>query len=475
MRNEKLVSIIVPIYNVEKYIKHCVESIMAQTYKNIEIILIDDGSQDLSGEILESMKSLDQRIIVVHKQNEGVSAARNDGIDIANGEYFVFVDGDDWIDERFIEAFVNTIEELDTEIVISYKNLIDDEPANYELAKKGIITSSMAIEQLYLGKIGVAVWNKIYKKNFIKSNGLKFKTQYWFAEGMTFNIECFMKCSSVGVCSLDGYHQVTNLESAVRKFNLASYHCGLSAMEFQRTILNTNDSNVMLAWRYHYREYNVSILYGLLSTGQSDFNREEVFRCANNLHHNFFSVLRVDIGIKTKMREMLISIMPLTAIKLMVIKKIGHLPIICNDIVFNIVNRIFEITNKFSVIKDDTGDIEVRFVHQFEIRIKIKKDLVNRKMRKNKNYLKKDSIDWGGQSIISNGNILLCNIMYDYVVNAIDSCYDIILSQEKERCFATVNSKEGYKFLKTLNNQILMCENDLLPRKFEIMLQISDS
>ncbi|OUQ56652.1 hypothetical protein B5E58_10530, partial [Tyzzerella sp. An114] len=97
MENKKI-SVIVPIYNVEKYLNRCVDSIINQTYKNLEIILVDDGSPDNCGKICDEYAKKDNRIKVVHKENGGVSSARNVGLNIATGDYIGFVDGDDWID-----------------------------------------------------------------------------------------------------------------------------------------------------------------------------------------------------------------------------------------------------------------------------------------------------------------------------------------------------------------------------------------
>lgn len=100
---EDLITIIVPVYNVEKYLDKCVETITKQTYKKLEIILVDDGSTDSSGKKCDEWKNIDDRIIVIHKKNGGLSSARNAGIDIAKGKYISFVDSDDYIDIRMIE------------------------------------------------------------------------------------------------------------------------------------------------------------------------------------------------------------------------------------------------------------------------------------------------------------------------------------------------------------------------------------
>lgn len=107
--DEKLVSVIIPAYNIEDYIGRCLDSIISQTYKNLEIIVVDDGSRDRTGEILDDYVKKDPRMKVVHKKNGGVSSARNTGIDIAEGDYIGFVDGDDRIDPKLFETLVKLL------------------------------------------------------------------------------------------------------------------------------------------------------------------------------------------------------------------------------------------------------------------------------------------------------------------------------------------------------------------------------
>lgn len=109
--HEDLVSIIVPVYNVEKFVEKCVKSLMNQTHKNIEIILVDDGSPNHSPEIIDRIAAEDQRVHVIHQQNRGVSAARNAGLQCASGEYVMFVDGDDWVDSDYVSYFLMLVSE----------------------------------------------------------------------------------------------------------------------------------------------------------------------------------------------------------------------------------------------------------------------------------------------------------------------------------------------------------------------------
>ena len=123
---DDLISVIVPAYNVEQYIGKCLDSILGQTYPNLEIILIDDGSTDGTGEICEAYRERDSRIIVVHQQNQGALAARNAGIEQAQGKYIGFVDGDDWISERMYQELHGLLKRYDAEVAVCKKNIYSD-------------------------------------------------------------------------------------------------------------------------------------------------------------------------------------------------------------------------------------------------------------------------------------------------------------------------------------------------------------
>ena len=167
-----LVSIIVPVYNLENYIERCVESLINQTYTNIEIILVVDGSRDRSDEICDGFAEKDSRIKVIHKENGGLSSARNCGIDNAGGEYIMFVDGDDFISETMVEKLKNALSENDADMsVCSFKNIYEDGTAVKEMDDDNPITDSvMSAEDVYraLLKKGnwyyIVTWNKLYKK-----------------------------------------------------------------------------------------------------------------------------------------------------------------------------------------------------------------------------------------------------------------------------------------------------------------------
>lgn len=167
--NKDLISIIVPIYNVEDYLSQCVESILQQTYTPLEIILIDDGSIDSSGNICDDLSKKDKRIKVIHQKNKGLSGARNTGIEHSNGEYISFIDSDDFVEPDFIEFLYNNL--INNDVEISACGMCDFYNNDYVINKhfKNIKKKyNMEQSHIYLNVLGyfdVAACNKLYKKD----------------------------------------------------------------------------------------------------------------------------------------------------------------------------------------------------------------------------------------------------------------------------------------------------------------------
>ena len=168
--NEKI-SIIVPVYNVEKYLKKCIDSIVNQTYKNLEIILVDDGATDRSGEICDELAKLDNRIKVYHKENGGLSDARNYGVERATGDYIGFVDSDDYIDAEMYEKLYEAITKEDADVAeCSFKIIYPDrvELFNDEEYYNVLGEQEYLEEYLKLKKIFGSVWTKLIKSTIAK-------------------------------------------------------------------------------------------------------------------------------------------------------------------------------------------------------------------------------------------------------------------------------------------------------------------
>lgn len=169
--NSELISIVVPVYNVEDYVENCVSSIMSQTYHNIEIILVDDGSTDKSGKMCENFKLKDGRIRVVHKKNGGLSDARNKGIDIATGAYIMFVDSDDYMPTYAVEYLYKLLTKSEADISIGRlemtKNL--NSKGNIETGTNRLFNNKEAIGQLlYANLFSTSAPAKLYKMGLFK-------------------------------------------------------------------------------------------------------------------------------------------------------------------------------------------------------------------------------------------------------------------------------------------------------------------
>lgn len=163
-----MISVIIPVYNVEGYLEECLESILNQTYKKLEIILVDDGSTDNSGRICDKYKKLDERVIVIHKINGGLSSARNCGLQIAKGEFIAFVDSDDYIDLHTYEETLGCMLKYNCDIVefrICGRD-IDSNEKVIEMDKDEVMYKHISSDFEYPN---VAVWNKLYKENVIRN------------------------------------------------------------------------------------------------------------------------------------------------------------------------------------------------------------------------------------------------------------------------------------------------------------------
>ena len=167
-----LVSVIVPIYNVENELDRCVQSILKQTYYCIEIILVDDGSPDRCPQMCDAYKKQDTRIKVIHKENGGLSDARNAGLDIAEGEFIAFIDSDDWVAENFIEHLVKQLTDTDSDIAICGYTIINEKGKQRHYGTDEtikILGHEAALHELFAQqRFGCMIWQKLYRKGLFK-------------------------------------------------------------------------------------------------------------------------------------------------------------------------------------------------------------------------------------------------------------------------------------------------------------------
>lgn len=190
--NYDLISVIVPVYNVELYLEQCLNSIINQTYKNLEIILVNDGSTDNSGVICDLYANIDNRIIVIHKDNGGVSSARNAGLNVAKGNFIGFVDPDDWIADDMYEKLYLNIQNFNANIsVCKFRKVMNRENIFEKNSNSEVLVlnpaDSMHFMLAFIEGYGCAVWNKLYRKNLL----VKFNEKLTNGEDLLFNFNIF--------------------------------------------------------------------------------------------------------------------------------------------------------------------------------------------------------------------------------------------------------------------------------------------
>lgn len=217
-----LVSIIVPVYNSEKTLARCINSILKQQYKNTEIILVNDGSTDNSLEICREYAKTDSRVIVIDKKNTGVSDTRNTGIAYASGEYLQFVDSDDWIAEKATKAMVDRIQETNCDMVIAgFYRVINGKKAE----KSNITTNKVMDKKEYISYMMEApanfyygvMWNKLYRADIVRAHRITCCTDLNWCEDFLFNLDYIRYSESFASLSTPVYYYVKTKNSLVER------------------------------------------------------------------------------------------------------------------------------------------------------------------------------------------------------------------------------------------------------------------
>lgn len=224
-----LISVIIPVYNVEKYITVSINSILKQAYNNLEVILVDDGSVDNSGNICDNFAKSDNRIKVIHKANSGVSAARNTGLEEATGEYVCFIDSDDYVTEGYIKDMYDTATKYKADIVTTNQFKIWNDGKTVELFRQnvpyGTVTEKTGIETLsdmLYGKTCYATCCcKLYKKDIFSD--IRFPS-YRMGEDSYTMYKCFLKAETVAHLYKPNYYYVQHEESAMHSDNYHKFY-----------------------------------------------------------------------------------------------------------------------------------------------------------------------------------------------------------------------------------------------------------
>ena len=244
-----MISVIVPIYNSEKYIKKCIESILSQTYNNFEIILIDDGSTDNSPTICDEYAKQDNRIKVVHKKNGGVSSSRNCGIKLAKGKYLTFIDSDDYFDNYFLANSIKGINNVDMYLSGLKMELYDGnkiaKTIDYTQSKSSIMTIKELFEKQNITYPHTCIcgpWAKLYKTSIIKNKNILFDEKTNLGEDTLFNLTYFKNIKNVFFDKKAYYHyRRINNESLFSSYHPDIYEKHIKVYDTIRNLLKSQN------------------------------------------------------------------------------------------------------------------------------------------------------------------------------------------------------------------------------------------
>ena len=281
------ISIIIPMYNAELYIKKCLESVINQSLDDIEIIVVNDGSTDGSLEICKRYAEVDNRIVILNNKNKGVSVARNEGINIATAEYIMFVDADDWIEENMCQNLYKRINECDADIcfcnnIKEYKNkskYIDFGSSKDEINSeevKEVILSLIEEKDKRIAHRRESFRGpcaKLYKRSIIIDNNITFKKELAIGEDLVFNLEYLKCCKKVVIEKRFLYHYRVNLQSATKRYRENAWEIYRKLLIILESYLESN----FLREEYIDRLNKLKLKYFIISVNNemSKFNKKD--------------------------------------------------------------------------------------------------------------------------------------------------------------------------------------------------------
>lgn len=256
---DNLISIIVPIYNAELYLHQCIESVLKQDYPNFELILINDESTDSSGEICDYYERLDNRVIVIHKKNGGVSSARNCGLDRATGEYVTFLDADDFLTDNILGRVISYLTQPNKLLITNYNYIIHNKVQSSNSIYKNDITMNKFLgciisgikesEKFNFGEYLRAVWGKFFDLKIIKQNKIRFNSKLYIGEDAIFLLEyCkYLNCKDIEVINEYGYNYRITCSSAVRRYKSDLLEQCEQQLILIKNNIDLNDNHIKVA------------------------------------------------------------------------------------------------------------------------------------------------------------------------------------------------------------------------------------
>lgn len=310
---KSLVSIIVPVYKTEQYLSKCIDSILAQTYQNLELILVDDGSPDASPAICDRYAEKDPRVRVIHKPNAGVSAARNDGIAAAKGDLITFSDSDDWMEPDMIGLLAEGLAKNDNAMVsvCGWYRHEDDRVFDYgSNLPRGLVTGKEAFQWAVRGTgFEGYVWNKMYRRSLF-DQGLCFPSDITICEDLLVNCTVFLNCDFVYVVNKPLYHYLIRPGSALSN---SKEKIRTEYISRNRILDMVRDDPVLYGVaQYAYVQAKLSLAFRLHREGEKKLASEAL----TDARERLAPALKSKVGIKGKVKILMLSVSPYRSLEL---------------------------------------------------------------------------------------------------------------------------------------------------------------
>ncbi|MDA8226457.1 MAG: glycosyltransferase [Desulfitobacterium hafniense] len=325
MGNDEIkVSVIVPIYNVERYLSKCIETIIKQSHKNLEIILVDDGSKDSSGEISDRYAVKDKRIKVIHQMNSGVSAARNAGIDESTGDYICFSDGDDYLMPDYVDYLLKIAIQNNADISLTTEMFSNYNLNQIKKDKIEVYSAEKATAEILCYNIPIGVYCKMFKRSFI-GDKIRFLPNLYIGEGFNFNTAAFQRANIVGVGHRRiYYYRRDNPTSATTKFSIDKWINGLMAIEVIQNDFIIKTQKLDNAWKFaNWRTH--SDVYDIMILSSAENKYPEMYRkCLYVTRTKALYSMIVPTSFREKIRAIIMMICPRLIPQLMIWRRIKY-------------------------------------------------------------------------------------------------------------------------------------------------------
>lgn len=315
------VSLIIPVYNVQSYLQECLNSVISQSFKNLEIILVDDGSEDRSGQIADEYAIKDKRIKVIHKINEGVSIARNVGLDNATGEYVCFCDADDYLMNDYVQYLLDLIQKNDSDISLTkemFTTFHKEQILNDSIEK---YTAEKTTISILIYNIPIGVYCKMFKRSFLNKNKIRFIPNIFIGEGFNFNTMAFQRANNVTIGHKKIYfYRRNNPTSATTKFSMNKWKNALFAIENIKKDLIIKTNSIMIAWKFA-NWHTVCDTFNFMVMARAEKENIEMYKkCKKIVRNDAYYSFKVQISLKEKIRAIIFMICPRLVPKLILLR-----------------------------------------------------------------------------------------------------------------------------------------------------------